>query len=244
MSPVLVYASTLVSVSIILASGLSFLGLGVSPPTPDWGLMLSTLRQSIYVQPLVSAIPGIAILITSIAFNLVSDGLAAGDGRQGVSEEIAAMTFRPSPARAACIRRPRSRRPGAAAADRRGAAQVFPDPRRPAQPQGRRSEGGRRRLVLCHEGRNARHRRRIRLRQVDARPAADAPHSQGRGAASSSTAILSTSSSGARLERPAPLAADGVPGQLFLAQSRAFPSNSRSPTARRSKAPAERPRGT
>ena len=75
MSPVLVYASTLVSVSIILASGLSFLGLGVSPPTADWGLMLSTLRESIYVQPLVSAIPGIAILITSVAFNLVSDGL-------------------------------------------------------------------------------------------------------------------------------------------------------------------------
>ena len=75
MSPVLVYASTLVSVSIILASGLSFLGLGVSPPTADWGLMLSTLRQSIYVQPLVSAIPGVAILVTSIAFNLLSDGL-------------------------------------------------------------------------------------------------------------------------------------------------------------------------
>src|SRR3984957_6987647 len=56
-------------------SGLSFRGLGVSPPTPDWGLMLSTLRESIYVQPLVSAVPGIAILITSIAFNLVSDGL-------------------------------------------------------------------------------------------------------------------------------------------------------------------------
>ena len=74
-SPVLVYASTLVSISIILASGLSFLGLGVSPPTADWGLMLATLRQSIYVQPLVSAIPGIAILVTSVAFNLVSDGL-------------------------------------------------------------------------------------------------------------------------------------------------------------------------
>jgi len=74
-SPVFVYASTLVSASILLASGLSFLGLGVSPPTPDWGLMLSTLRQSIYVQPLVCALPGVAILITSIAFNLVSDGL-------------------------------------------------------------------------------------------------------------------------------------------------------------------------
>lgn len=74
-SPVLVYASTLVSASILLASGLSFLGLGVSPPTPDWGLMLSTLRQAIYVQPVVCAMPGVAILVTSIAFNLVSDGL-------------------------------------------------------------------------------------------------------------------------------------------------------------------------
>jgi peptide/nickel transport system permease protein len=75
LSPILVYASTLVSASILLASGLSFLGLGVSPPTPDWGLMLSTLRQSIYVQPLVCALPGVAILVTSVAFNLVSDGL-------------------------------------------------------------------------------------------------------------------------------------------------------------------------
>jgi peptide/nickel transport system permease protein len=74
-SPVLVYASTLVSGSILLASGLSFLGLGVSPPTPDWGLMLSTLRQAIYVRPVVCAMPGVAILITSVAFNLVSDGL-------------------------------------------------------------------------------------------------------------------------------------------------------------------------
>ena len=75
LSPVLVYSSTLVSISIILASGLSFLGLGVSPPTADWGLMLSTLRQSIYVQPLIAALPGVCILVTSIAFNLVSDGL-------------------------------------------------------------------------------------------------------------------------------------------------------------------------
>ena len=75
LAPVLVYASSLVSVSILLASGLSFLGLGVRPPTPDWGLMLSTLRQSIYVQPLVCAVPGIAIFLTSICFNLVSDGL-------------------------------------------------------------------------------------------------------------------------------------------------------------------------
>ena len=75
LAPVLVYASSLVSVSILLASGLSFLGLGVRPPIPDWGLMLSTLRQAIYVQPWVCAVPGAAIFVTSICFNLVSDGL-------------------------------------------------------------------------------------------------------------------------------------------------------------------------
>ena len=77
LGPVFIYASSLISVSILLASGLSFLGLGVRPPVPDWGLMLSTLRQSIYVVPLVCAVPGVAIFITSICFNLVSDGLRA-----------------------------------------------------------------------------------------------------------------------------------------------------------------------
>ena len=75
LAPVFVYASGMVSVSILLASGLSFLGLGVAPPTPDWGLMLSTLRQAIYINPVVCALPGVAILITSLSFNLVSDGL-------------------------------------------------------------------------------------------------------------------------------------------------------------------------
>lgn len=73
--PILVYASSLVSVSIIVASGLSFLGLGVSPPEADWGLMLNTLRQSIYVAPVNSALPGAMIFITGICFNLMSDGL-------------------------------------------------------------------------------------------------------------------------------------------------------------------------
>src|SRR3954463_6665766 len=77
LGPVFIYASSLVSVSILLASGLSFLGLGVRPPTADWGLMLSTLRQSIYIVPFVCAVPGVAIFITSICFNLVSDGLRA-----------------------------------------------------------------------------------------------------------------------------------------------------------------------
>jgi peptide/nickel transport system permease protein len=73
--PVFIYASSLISVSVLLASGLSFLGLGVEPPTPDWGLMLSTLRSGIYVQPLVCALPGVMIFVTSLSFNLVSDGL-------------------------------------------------------------------------------------------------------------------------------------------------------------------------
>lgn len=77
LGPVFIYASSLVSVSILLASGLSFLGLGVRPPMPDWGLMLSTLRQSIYVVPVVCALPGLAIFVTSVCFNLVSDGLRA-----------------------------------------------------------------------------------------------------------------------------------------------------------------------
>ena len=75
LGPVFIYASSLVSVGILLASGLSFLGLGVRPPTADWGLMLSTLRQSIYVNPVICALPGAAIFITSISFNLVSDGI-------------------------------------------------------------------------------------------------------------------------------------------------------------------------
>ena len=75
LGPILIYSSSLVSVSILIASGLSFLGLGVTPPEPDWGLMLNTLRQAIYIQPVICALPGVAILVTSICFNLVSDGL-------------------------------------------------------------------------------------------------------------------------------------------------------------------------
>ena len=73
--PIFVYSTSLISVSMILASGLSFLGLGVRPPEPEWGLMLNTLRTAIYVNPMVAALPGLAIFIVSISFNLFSDGL-------------------------------------------------------------------------------------------------------------------------------------------------------------------------
>lgn len=71
----LVYSTSLVSISIILSAGLSFLGLGVTPPSPEWGLMLNALRQAIFVNPVVAALPGVAIVITSLCFNLLSDGL-------------------------------------------------------------------------------------------------------------------------------------------------------------------------
>ena len=75
LGPILVFASTQVSLSIILAAGLSFLGLGVTPPAAEWGLMLNTLRGSIYVNAWVPALPGVAIFLTSMTFNLLSDGL-------------------------------------------------------------------------------------------------------------------------------------------------------------------------
>jgi peptide/nickel transport system permease protein len=77
LGPILVYATSLISVAIILAAGLSFLGLGVKPPEPEWGLMLNTLRQAIYVNPVLAALPGVMIFITSICFNMMSDGLRA-----------------------------------------------------------------------------------------------------------------------------------------------------------------------
>ena len=75
LGPIFVYSTSLVSLAMILGSGLSFLGLGVKPPEPEWGLMLNTLRTAIYVNPWVAAMPGACIFMVSICFNLLSDGL-------------------------------------------------------------------------------------------------------------------------------------------------------------------------
>jgi peptide/nickel transport system permease protein len=75
LGPVFVYATGLISVSMILASGLSFLGLGVKPPEAEWGLMLNTLRSAIYLNAWLAALPGVMIFATSMAFNLLSDGV-------------------------------------------------------------------------------------------------------------------------------------------------------------------------
>ncbi len=75
-SPIFVYASSLVGLSIVISSGLSFLGLGAHPPTPEWGYMLNSLRGAIYVQPWVAALPGLFIFIVAVSFNLLSDALS------------------------------------------------------------------------------------------------------------------------------------------------------------------------
>ncbi len=77
LGPIFVFSTGLISVCMILASGLSFLGLGVRPPEPEWGLMLNTLRTAIYTQPWVAALPGLMIFITSISFNILADRLRA-----------------------------------------------------------------------------------------------------------------------------------------------------------------------
>lgn len=60
---------------ILTAAGLGFLGLGAQPPMSEWGAMISTGRQYIFDQWWVAAVPGVAILLGSLAFNLVGDGL-------------------------------------------------------------------------------------------------------------------------------------------------------------------------
>lgn len=75
MAPVLVYASTLVGLMVVFVAGLSFLGLGLSPPTPDWGLMVAEGRQVMGVAFHVATFPGIVIAVVALCFNLVGDGL-------------------------------------------------------------------------------------------------------------------------------------------------------------------------
>jgi len=72
---IIVYCTALVGLSIVYAAGLSFLGLGVSPPHPEWGLMLNELRQNLYSNPTLALVPAVAILLTSVAFNVLGDGL-------------------------------------------------------------------------------------------------------------------------------------------------------------------------
>ena len=75
LAPILVQATLRIGNAIISASGLSFLGLGIPLPAPEWGGMLSNGRTYIRDYPYMTIFPGLAILITVIAFNLIGDGV-------------------------------------------------------------------------------------------------------------------------------------------------------------------------
>jgi peptide/nickel transport system permease protein len=74
-SPVIVFATLQTGQMIIFAAALSFLGLGVQPPTPDWGAMAADGRNQMLNAPWVTTIPGVAIFLVSVGFNLFGDGL-------------------------------------------------------------------------------------------------------------------------------------------------------------------------
>ncbi|MGF3499634.1 MAG: ABC transporter permease, partial [Candidatus Methanosuratincola sp.] len=74
-SPLLVQATLNIASAILSAAALGFLGLGAQPPTPEWGTMLSKGRLYMRVAPHISIFPGLAIMMTVLAFNLFGDGL-------------------------------------------------------------------------------------------------------------------------------------------------------------------------
>lgn len=83
LSPILVSATMGIGGAILIESGLSFLGLGVQPPTPSWGSLLSSGKDNIEIAWWLSAFPGLAILITVLGYNLLGEGIRdALDPRQ------------------------------------------------------------------------------------------------------------------------------------------------------------------
>jgi peptide/nickel transport system permease protein len=83
LSPILVSATLGVGGAILIESALSFLGLGVQPPTPSWGSLLSSGKDNIEIAWWLSAFPGLAILVTVLGYNLLGEGLRdALDPRQ------------------------------------------------------------------------------------------------------------------------------------------------------------------
>ncbi len=73
--PLIVQGTLGVGTAILDAAALSFLGLGAQPPTPEWGTMLGTERNQVFTAPHLVFFPGIAIMLTVLAFNLLGDGL-------------------------------------------------------------------------------------------------------------------------------------------------------------------------
>jgi len=74
-APILVQTTVSLSTAILTEAALSFLGLGTQPPTASWGLMLSASRQYMLIDPWIAILPGLAIAVTVLGFNLLGDGL-------------------------------------------------------------------------------------------------------------------------------------------------------------------------
>lgn len=72
---VIVYAPLSMANATLVEAALSFLGLGAQPPTPSWGLMVSSGRAFLRVAPHIATVPGLAIMIAVLGFNLLGDGL-------------------------------------------------------------------------------------------------------------------------------------------------------------------------
>ena len=75
MGPIIVQASMSVAMMIVVMAGLSFIGMGVQPPTPEWGLMLMEAKEFMRHAPMLMFYPGLAIVITALSINLFGDGL-------------------------------------------------------------------------------------------------------------------------------------------------------------------------
>jgi ABC-type dipeptide/oligopeptide/nickel transport system permease subunit len=75
LAPVIVQSTLNLGSAILVAAGLGFLGLGVQPPTAEWGAMLGEGRQYIFSAPSMITFPGLAIFLTVLGFNLLGDGL-------------------------------------------------------------------------------------------------------------------------------------------------------------------------
>ena len=75
LAPVIVYSTTLIGLMMVVGSGLSFLGLGVQPPEADWGIMVSEGRAVLKKAPHATAFPGLVIVVVSLAFSFIGDGL-------------------------------------------------------------------------------------------------------------------------------------------------------------------------
>jgi peptide/nickel transport system permease protein len=73
--PLIVQASLGMAGAVLSEASLSFLGLGVQPPTPSWGVMLNDARSFLRIAPTLLLFPGLAVMLTVLAFNFVGDGL-------------------------------------------------------------------------------------------------------------------------------------------------------------------------